>query len=275
MSNVIPFKALLPRKDLAAKIISPPYDVVDVGSARELAAGNPHSFLHITRSEIDLPDNMPPYDPKVYEKAKENFELFQKKGRLQRDRESFYIYRQIMGKHVQTGLVGLAPVADYIGGKIKRHELTKEEKLADRVRHSDKISAYAEPVFLVYRSNGEIERLINAETSTEPLFDAIDCYGVRNVLWRSKEFSKMAAAFGKLDALYIADGHHRSAAAAKVCELRGGAGGSAFFASCGAEPAEALSFRLLFFRIMKSEFSNTTGAAIPIRGLFPNIQCRT
>jgi uncharacterized protein (DUF1015 family) len=229
MSNVIPFKALLPGKDLAAKIISPPYDVVDANSARELAYGNPHSFLHITRSEIDLPFNVPSYDSKVYEKAKENFKLFQKKGYLQRDKQSFYIYRQIMEKHIQTGLVGLVPVADYVSGKIKRHELTKEEKLTDRTRHADQISAYAEPVFLVYRSNGEIFRLIKAGTVPEPLFDVVDGYGVRNILWRSMEAPKITAAFEKLDALYIADGHHRSAAAAKVCELRGGAGGSAFF----------------------------------------------
>ncbi len=224
MSKIIPFKALLPDAKLVDKIISPPYDVLSDDEARELAK-DPYSFLHITRAEVDLPKEVSPYDDAVYAKARETFEKFQRNETLSRDEESFYIYRQIMGDHVQTGLVCLVPVEDYVSGKIRRHELTREEKLIDRTRHANEISAYAEPVFLVHRATAKIEGLIKAEAEGSPLFDVTDHYGVTNILWRMGKGDEIAAAFGELDALYIADGHHRSAAAARVKKLRQGCGG--------------------------------------------------
>lgn len=224
MSKIIPFKALLPNIKLAGRIVSPPYDVLSDDEARELAK-DPYSFLHITRAEVDMPKDMSPYDDKIYAKARETFERFQSDGTFSRDETSFYIYRQIMGDHIQTGLVCLVPVEDYVNGKIKKHELTREEKLVDRTRHANEISAYVEPVFLVHRSNKKITALISAEAAERPLFEVTDHYGVRNILWRAKRANEISAAFSELDALYIADGHHRSAAAARVKELRQDCGG--------------------------------------------------
>lgn len=216
MSKIIPFKALLPKKERAEKIISPPYDVVTTDEAREFAKGNEYSFLHITRSEIDLPSDTPPYEEKVYKKACENFELFKNNGWLWQDCESFYVYRQIMGNHVQTGLVCLVPVADYLNGRIKKHELTREEKVLDRAKHIETLNAFAEPVFLVYPHNGKIEEIIKSETRDEPLINVKARDGVTHILWRAEHAKEIESAFEEVDSLYIADGHHRSESAGRV-----------------------------------------------------------
>lgn len=220
MSKIKPFPALTPNPDHVKKIISPPYDVIDTEGARRFAAGNPYSFLHITRSEIDLPKDMSPYDDRVYKKAAENLSLFQEKNYLMRSRESFYIYRQIMNGHAQTGVVALASVEEYLNGKIKKHELTREEKVADRARHADVTSAHAEPVFLVHRKTSGITRVVEQEIVKKPLYDVEGWDGVRHIFWDVKDTQNIAQAFDALTALYIADGHHRSASAARIQRCR-------------------------------------------------------
>ena len=232
MSKIKPFKALIPNPVHVGRIISPPYDVIDVEGARCFAEGNPYSFLHITRAEIDLPTDVASYDNAVYKKAAANLEMFQKNGVLIRDGESLYIYRQVMNGHAQTGLrhveaataaqtgiVALASVDEYASGRIKRHELTREEKVVDRAWHADAIKAHAEPVFLVHKESGEMSCLILQETMEKPLYDVVGWDGVRHIFWRVKRAVPIISAFEKFDALYIADGHHRSASAARVREL--------------------------------------------------------
>jgi len=222
MSKIKQFAALLPVPSHAKDVISPPYDVIDAPGARAFAKDNPRSFLHITRSEIDMPEDVFPYDDSVYENALSNLNLFQEKGLLVRDASSLYIYRQVMGEHSQTGVVALASVDEYVNGKIKRHELTREEKVVDRMRHADFISAHAEPVFLVHRRNDKVSRLVSQETAEKPLYDLIGWDGVRHIFWRVKEAGGVLEAFEGFDALYIADGHHRSESAARVRELKRG-----------------------------------------------------
>jgi len=224
MSVIKPFKGLRPRKDLAEKVASPPYDVLNSAEARELAKNNPYSFLHINKPEIDLPENVHPYDEAVYKKGAENLQKFIAEGVLQQDsKPCFYVYRQIMGTHTQTGLVAGASVEEYQKNLIKKHELTRADKEQDRVNHVDALNAQTGPVFLTYHARPEIDAHVNTICQREPENDFTADDGIRHTLWVVDDEAEIRALqyeFARLDALYVADGHHRSAAASIVKEKR-------------------------------------------------------
>lgn len=221
MAIVRPFKAIRPGREYADKVISLPYDVMNRKEATEMAADNPYSFLHICRSEIDLPDQADPYDAKVYEKAKSNIADNMEKGVFVQDETPiFYIYRQIMEGRIQTGIVATVSVDEYQNNIIKKHEFTRVEKELDRINHFDICNANTEPVFLTYRDDKRIRTLTDDWTdSREPEYDIITDDGIRHILWLvddSEVIETISNLFGEVPALYIADGHHRSASACKV-----------------------------------------------------------
>jgi uncharacterized protein (DUF1015 family) len=209
-----PFRAIRPRPDLAAQVASVPYDVVNRGEAAELARGNPHSFLHVGRSDIDLPEDVDPYDPRIYRRAREALDELLARGTLLRDQEArLFVYRQIMDGRVQTGVVGCVHVDDYEHDVIRKHEKTRQDKEDDRTRHVLTLNANAEPVFLTYRGRAEIDRLVEAITSSPPLYDFTAPDGVRHIVWRVPDSGALARAFDPVPLAYVADGHHRSASA--------------------------------------------------------------
>lgn len=220
MSKIIPFPALLPRPELAPKIVCPPYDVIGSQEARAMARGNPHSFLHITKAQIDLPPTVGEYEHQIYDCARENFMRFQDEGWLVRGEASFYVYRLKAKGHVQTGLVCAASVDEYDSGRIKRHEKTTKEKEDDRTSLADAIGAHAEPVFLVVRSSGAIKKLIEGAAVGAPLYDIAAGDGVRHIMWRAASDGEVGRAFARFESLYIADGHHRCRAASRARSIR-------------------------------------------------------
>ncbi len=224
MPLVRPFPGLRPAPGHAAEVAAPPYDVVNAQEARALVAGRPWSFLHISRPEVDLPEGTDPYAPEVYAKARENLDRMRAEGILQMDPEPrFYVYRLSMGDHRQTGLVGAASVAAYEQGRIKKHEFTRPAKEDDRVRQIDALDAQTGPVFLVYRAAPEIDALLAEQSSGAAEVDVTATGGVRHELWPLRDAgvnARLQAAFDALDALYVADGHHRSAAASRVAAAR-------------------------------------------------------
>ena len=232
---VKPFRALRPRPDLAHRIPSVPYDVVDTREARRLAEGNPYTFLHVVRPEIDLAPGVDPHDESVYVAGARNLRSMVERGWLVRDeRPAYYVYRLTVDGRSQTGILGAAAVADYAASRIKRHEHTRPDKERDRVRLNDALSAHPGPVFLIYRDRADIDRLVDDVVRAAPIvrFTAVD--GVEHALWvvdRPAERERLEAALLALPASYIADGHHRAAAAARVSDLRLG--------QPGAHPAEA------------------------------------
>lgn len=235
MATVKPFAALRPKPELAARICELPYDVMSSEEARHLASGNPLSFLHVSKPEIDLPPATDPYAPEVYAKGKANFEALIAQGRLVQDsRPAFYLYRQVMGVHSQVGIVAAASCQDYLQGTIKKHEFTRPDKEDDRVRHIETLNSQTGPVFLVYRARAGLDELIARHTATAPAVDFVAGDGIRHSAWAVGEPGDMAAIeheFAALPALYIADGHHRCAAAGRVSQSRHAAGESAFFLS--------------------------------------------
>jgi uncharacterized protein (DUF1015 family) len=220
MARIEPFQGLRPRKDLAEKIAAPPYDVLNSEEARELAKGNPYSFLHVGKPEIDLPDGTDLYSDEVYAKAKENFTRFIREGALLQDKKKcFYVYKQVWGEHVQIGLVAGASCQDYQDDVIKKHELTREDKERDRQRHIETLNAQTGPVFLTYRRTQAIDKLIAKAMEKEPENDISTYDGVRHIFYvvdDEKLISGLQEEFRKLAVLYVADGHHRSAAATKI-----------------------------------------------------------
>ena len=217
MAIVRPFRALRPAEDKAKDIASVPYDVVDTKEARELAEGNPLSFLHVIRPEIDLPDRTDLYADIVYEKAAENFSRLIEKGSLiQEDSPSIYLYRLTMGDHEQVGVACCCSVDDYDNDVIKKHEHTRKEKEDDRLRHMLTLSAHAGPVLLSYRGVERINEIIRSEITKPPLYDIIAEDGVGHSLWRVNKSDELVETFGSVPALYIADGHHRAAGAGRV-----------------------------------------------------------
>ncbi|MFH0800515.1 MAG: DUF1015 domain-containing protein [Pseudomonadota bacterium] len=216
MSKIIPFPALLPKASLVHRIACPPYDVITADEARAFVSGNPCSLLRVTRAEVDLPGDIDEHDDRVYARARENYENFKKEGWLLPDQTSFYIYRLEDRGHVQTGLVCGASVDEYDSGKIKQHEKTRKPKEDDRTCFACTIGAHAEPVILVFRSDAATKRLLAEGARGQPLFDVTDKEGVRHVLWRASATDDIRKAFERVAALYVADGHHRSAAASRV-----------------------------------------------------------
>jgi uncharacterized protein (DUF1015 family) len=235
MAVIKPFAALRPQPGLAARICELPYDVMSSEEARQVAAGNPLSFLHVSKPEIDLPPGTDVYAPEVYAKGRENFRRLIAEGALRQDAQPhFYLYRQVMGAHRQTGLVAAASCEDYRNGIIKKHELTRPDKEDDRVRHIEALDAQTGPVFLVYRANAALDALVAMQTAEVPSVDFTAADGVRHSAWviGDPEQSRfIEAEFGQMPCLYIADGHHRSAAAARVFRQRTGGGESGSFLS--------------------------------------------
>ena len=233
MATVTPFAALRPDPQLASKVCELPYDVMSSAEARVMAEGNPLSFLHVSKPEIDLPEDTDPYSDAVYAKGRENFEKLIADGVLRRDPQPvFHLYRQVMGDHSQTGLVALASCEEYLRNIVKKHELTRPDKEDDRVRHIEALDAQTGPVFLTYQAVPEIDALVSRVTAGAPEIDFTAPDGVRHSSWPVAEQANidfLVASFAKLPALYIADGHHRSAAAGRVFQTRGGTGGSAGF----------------------------------------------
>ena len=234
MVTIRPFAALRPKPELAARICELPYDVMSSDEARHIAGGNPLSFLHVSKPEIDLPPSTDVYAPEVYAKGKENFQRLIAEGALRQDAQPcLYLYRQAMGRHSQTGVVAAASCEDYLKGRIKKHELTRPDKEDDRVRHIEALQSQTGPVFLVYRANSAIDEIVAKEMAEPPDIDFTASDGVRHTSWRIKPglASRRDGAglslpelFARLSALFIADGHHRCAAAARICQARKAAG---------------------------------------------------
>ncbi|MDR2355724.1 MAG: DUF1015 family protein [Clostridiales Family XIII bacterium] len=220
-----PFKALRPKAALAERVLAPPYDVMNRAEAKAMAGENAYSFLRVTRAEIELPDGTGAYDARVYERSRENLDGFVRDGVFFRDEKAgFYIYRQTVDGRTQTGLVGCVSIDAYESGAIKRHELTRVEKEEDRVRHFEVCDANTEPVFLTYRANARIDDLTGGFADARPpVYDFASADGVRHALWVVDDNAVREAlvrAFSEVDALYIADGHHRSASAYRVGKKR-------------------------------------------------------
>jgi uncharacterized protein (DUF1015 family) len=225
MAILRPFAALRPKKELAESVLALPYDVMNRAEAKAMAEGNPYSFLRVTRAEIELPDATGAYDARVYERSRVNLNNFTRDGILLRDEKPcFYIYRQTMDGRVQTGVVGCVSIDAYESGDIKRHELTRVEKEEDRVRHFDVCDANTEPVFLTYRADARIDGLTDDWTRARaPAYDFVSADGVGHALWDVDDADAARAfvrAFAGVEALYIADGHHRSASAYRVGQKR-------------------------------------------------------
>ena len=216
-----PFKAIRPLAEHAQMVAALPYDVMNSKEAAEMVRGNPLSFLHVDKAEIDLPEGTDLYSEKVYLKAKENLKNLEKNNICKQDATPcFYIYRQIMNGRSQTGIVGCASIDDYINGIIKKHEFTRADKEADRIRHVDYCDANTGPIFLTYRSNDTVSNIISTwKTSRKPVYDFVTEDGIGNTVWVIDDESinaQLSEAFAKTEYLYIADGHHRCASAVKV-----------------------------------------------------------
>ncbi len=227
MRLLAPFRALRPPSELAASIATPPYDVVSSAEARALAAGNPRSFFRISRPEVDLPPEVDEHSDPVHARGREALNEFRRQGWLVLDdAPRFSLYRQRMGDHTQTGLVACASVDAYRRGDIKRHELTRPDKEDDRTRHIELLGANDEPVFLAYRARPSVDAVLRQGTERAPDVHFRSDDGVEHTVWvlPPSQNAAIEAALSELDALYIADGHHRSAAAARVQALRQGRG---------------------------------------------------
>lgn len=225
MALLRPFRAIRPEKSRADKVVCLPYDVMSREEAKEMAEGNPYSFLHISRSEIDFPDTEDAYSRAVYEKARANIEENLRSGVfIEEDRPALYLYRQKMDGRCQTGVVGCVSIDEYENNTIKKHELTRIEKEEDRIRHFDVCGADTEPVFLTYRQEQQITGFVEEYADChEPEYDFIAADGVSHTLWIVREESairSLCGLFKDVPALYIADGHHRSASACAVGEKR-------------------------------------------------------
>jgi len=224
MTLIRPFAGLRPAADRAADVAAPPYDVLNTEEARARAAGKPWSFLHISKPEIDLPVGTDPYSDEVYAKARENFDRMCEKGILLQDPQpAYYLYELTMGNHTQTGLVAAASVADYDTNRIRKHEFTRPDKEDDRVRQVSVLSAQTGPVFLTYRHHPEIDAIVKRVTAGSAEVDVTADDGVRHRLWtvtEAADINAITGVFDAMDCLYIADGHHRSAAASRVAAQR-------------------------------------------------------
>ena len=219
-----PFDALRPAAELSARVAAVPYDVVSREEAAQLAQGNPHSFLHVGRSDIDLPDDVDPHDPRIYQQARDALDAFVARDVLIRDgTPALYLYRQVMGGRAQTGLVGCVHVDDYEQDIIRKHEKTRQDKEDDRTRHVLTLEAHAEPVFLTYRREPKVQELTAAVQHSPALYDFTADDGVQHTVWRIARTEPWMAAFREVPHAYVADGHHRSASAWRAGKERSAA----------------------------------------------------
>lgn len=217
MAVIRPFRALRPQAEQAQAVASVPYDVVNTEEARALAEGNPLSFLHVSRPEIDLPRGTDLYSDAVYRKAVENFEKLIATCPLEKESEpSLYLYRLIMGEHEQVGIVACCSIDQYDNSIIRKHERTRRDKEDDRTRHMLMLRAQTGPVFLTYRSRAEIDEQVSAAIEAAPLFDLTAPDGVRHTIWRLSDTDSLVKSFESVPLLYIADGHHRAASASRA-----------------------------------------------------------
>src|SRR6266850_8493388 len=228
MALIAPFRALRPTPAAAERVAAVPYDVVSAQEAQALANGNPLSFLHVSRAEIDLPSDTDPHSDVVYRKAAENLSRLKAEAPLVvEDEPRLYVYRLKMGDHVQTGVGGAFSIDEYDRDVIRKHERTRRDKEDDRTRHMIALRAQTGPVFLTYRASGGIDAIVNRTTARAPLFDFTAPDGVQHTIWRlgAGDMKDLVAAFDRISALYIADGHHRAASAARARQqLRGTSG---------------------------------------------------
>jgi uncharacterized protein (DUF1015 family) len=217
------FRALRPVPELAARVVSPPYDVVSRSEAAALAADEPMSFLHVVRSDIDLPEDVDPHDPRVYDRARRNLDGLAADGVLVRDIDpALFVYREVMGARAQIGVVGCVSVADYERDVVRKHERTRPDKEDDRTRHILTLEAHAEPVLVAYRGSAEVDRLVAAAVETPALCDLTTADGVRHTVWRAPDAAALVDAFARVPCAYVADGHHRSAGAQRAAAERRG-----------------------------------------------------
>lgn len=211
------FKALRPSGNSVTRVVSLPYDVVSTGEARQLAADNPLSMLHVVRAEIDFPEGTDPYSDPVYARAVENFQRLQRDGHLVREEDPcLYVYQLVMGDHKQQGIVALSHVEDYERDRIRKHEKTRVEKENDRTRLTSELSANPGPVFLTYRETPKLTALMRKISEGKPLYDMFADDGIRHTVWRVSGAGPLIDAFGEVPCTYVADGHHRAASAARV-----------------------------------------------------------
>src|SRR4051812_14464855 len=230
MAKLMPFRALRPMPDVAASIAAVPYDVVNTDEARALAAANPSSFLHTSRAEIDLAPGADPYSDAVYDRAAENFRALRERALVVEDEPSVYFYQLRMGGHVQTGIAASFSLDEYDRDVIKKHERTRRDKEDDRTRHILRLRAQTGPVFLTYKKSTAVDAVVTRTSAGGAMFDFTAADGIQHTLWRvaAADEHELIAAFERIPSLYIADGHHRAASAARVRrhlhEQTGGAG---------------------------------------------------
>ena len=233
--NIRPFSAVRPNAEDAASVAAVPYDVVDTAEAKELAAGNPKSFLHVSRPEIDLPDGTDCSSPEAYAQARKALDALVADGTLIRDGEAkFYAYRQTMGSHSQTGIVATFDTQDYLAGVLKQHEKTRKDKEDDRTRHIETLAAHTGPAFLTYRDDKAIDEIVAEACRREPLYDFTAPDGIGHTVWEIAAAGTCAAdelqeLFARVPVAYIADGHHRSAAASRYAKEHNCEGESRWF----------------------------------------------
>lgn len=224
MTLIKPFAALRPKPEYADDVVAPPYDVLSSEEARVKVKGRPYSFLHISKPEIDLPEGTDPFNPEVYRTGADNLKKLINAEILLRDEDAhYYVYRLIMNGHSQTGLVAVASVADYDSNRIRKHEFTRPDKEDDRVRQIDALNAQTGPVFLTYRQDRGIDEIIDEICSAKPVYDLTADDGVQHTIWRvdlAQQIDSITNLFDNMTCLYIADGHHRSAAASRVAAER-------------------------------------------------------
>ncbi len=220
MAVIRQFRAIRPTPEMAEKVAALPYDVVNSEEAREMTKNNPYSFLHVDKAEIDLSRETDIYSPEVYNKAKENLQGMIKDGILvQDDKPMLYVYELTMDERSQTGIAACASIDEYINGTIKKHELTREDKEQDRIRHVDICNANTGPIFLAYRTEDEISKIVDKTKESAPVYDFTAEDGIKHRVWiinKTEDINNIVELFKKVPSLYIADGHHRNASAAKV-----------------------------------------------------------
>ncbi len=229
MAILKPFKAVRPKDEYASQVGALPYDVMNSEEAREMVKDKPYSFLHVDKAEVDLPQGIDIYSAEVYEKAKENLDALSEKGICKQDEKPMlYIYRQIMNGREQTGIVGCTAVDDYINNVIKKHEFTRADKEADRIRHVDTLDANTGPIFLTHRENATVTEITeNWKNTHTPCYDFVSDDGVSQTVWVIDDdtvIDTLVKEFAEIPYLYIADGHHRCASAVRVGERRRGDG---------------------------------------------------
>ena len=237
--NIRPFAAVRPAPEFAAQVAAVPYDVVDTAEARALASGNPKSFLHVSRPEIDMPDGTDCSSPEAYAQARKALDALRADGTLVQEREpTFYAYRQIMDGRAQTGIVAVFDTEDYLAGVLKQHEKTRKDKEDDRTNHIRILGAQTGPAFLTYRDGNAygkaISEIVTAACRTEPLYDFTADDGIQHTVWKIAAGSACTAdelqeLFSNIPAAYIADGHHRSAGGSRYAREKGFAGESKWF----------------------------------------------